>query len=54
LLKLRDGAVYGSVEKGVIAIYTNASPIHLAVAEVSKTGEMLSYQTINLHHLCGY
>jgi len=62
-LKLRDGEVYGSVsfeiptpevkytkENGVIAIDINASPIHLAVAEVSKTGELLSYQTISLHH----
>jgi len=65
-LKLRDGEVYGSVsfelptpevrytkEKGVIAIDTNASPIHLAIAEVSKTGELLSYQTISLHYLLG-
>ncbi|WP_299208710.1 IS200/IS605 family accessory protein TnpB-related protein [Thermocrinis sp.] len=65
-LKLRDGEVYGSVsfeiptpevrytkENGVIAIDTNASPIHLAIAEVSKTGELLSYQTISLHHLLG-
>jgi transposase, IS605 OrfB family, central region len=65
-LKLRDGEVYGSVsfkiptpkvkytkENGVIAIDTNASPIHLAIAEVSKTGELLSYQTINLGHLLG-
>ncbi|MFZ8785582.1 IS200/IS605 family accessory protein TnpB-related protein [Thermocrinis sp.] len=65
-LKLRGGEVYGSVsfeipapkvkytkEKGVIAIDTNASPIHLAIAEGSKTGELLSYQTISLHHLLG-
>jgi IS605 OrfB family transposase len=65
-LKLRNGEVYGSVsfkiptpevkytkDNGVIAIDTNASPIHLAVAEVSKTGELLSYQTISLHHLLG-
>jgi IS605 OrfB family transposase len=65
-LKLRDGEVYGNVsfeiptpkvrytkENGVIAIDTNASPIHLAIAEVSKTGELLSYQTINLHRLIG-
>ncbi len=65
-LKLRNGEVYGSVsfeiptpkvrytkENGVKAIDTNASPIHLAVAEVSKTGELLSYQTISLHHLIG-
>jgi IS605 OrfB family transposase len=62
-LKLRNGEVYGSVsfeiptpkvkytkENGVIAIDINASPIHLAVAEVSKTGELLNYQTISLHH----
>jgi IS605 OrfB family transposase len=65
-LKLRNGEVYGSVsfeiptpevrytkEKGVIALDTNASPIHLAIAEVSKTGELLSYQAISLHHLLG-
>jgi IS605 OrfB family transposase len=65
-LKLRDGEVYGSVsfeiptpkvkytkENGVLAIDTNASPIHLAIAEVSKTGELLSYQTISLHHFLG-
>jgi len=65
-LKLRNAEVYGSVsfeiptpkvkhtkENGVIAIDTNASPIHLAVAEVSKTGELVSYQTISLHHLLG-
>jgi hypothetical protein len=65
-LKLRDGEVYGSVsfeiptpevrytkENGVIAIDTNASPIHLAIVEVSKTGELLSYQKISLHHLLG-
>jgi len=62
-LKLKNGEVYGSVsfelptpevrytkENGVIAIDTDASPIHLAIAEVSKTGELLSYQTISLHH----
>jgi transposase, IS605 OrfB family, central region len=40
-------------ENGVIAIDTNASAIYLAIAEVSKTGELLSYQTISLHHLLG-
>ncbi len=40
-------------ENGVIAIDTNASPVHLAIAEVSKTGELLSYQTMSLHHLLG-
>jgi IS605 OrfB family transposase len=65
-LKLREGEIYGSVsfeiptpkvrytkENGVIAIDTNASPIHLAIAEVSKTGELQSYQIIKLHHLLG-
>jgi len=65
-LKLREGEVYGSVSfeiptpevkytknNGVIAIDTNASPIHLAVVEVPKTGELVSYQTISLHHLLG-
>jgi IS605 OrfB family transposase len=65
-LKLRNGEVYGSVsfelptpevkytkENGVLAIDTNASPIHLAIAEVSKTGELLNYQTISLHQLLG-
>jgi IS605 OrfB family transposase len=65
-LKLRNGEIYGNVsfelptsevrytkEKGVVAIDTNASPIHLAIAEVSKTGELVSYQTISLHHLIG-
>ena len=49
-LKLKEGEFYGSVsfelptpevkytkENGVIAIDTNASPIHLAITEVSKT-----------------
>ena len=65
-IKLSDGEVYGSVslelptpevrykrENGVIAIDTNASPIHLSIAEVSKTGELVSYQTISLHNLLG-
>jgi len=65
-LKLRDGEVYGFVsfdypepeirltrEYGVIALDTNASPLHLALAEVSKDGKLLSYQTISLHELIG-
>jgi IS605 OrfB family transposase len=65
-LKLRDGEAYRSVsfeiptpevrytkENGVLAIDINASPIHLAIAEVSKTGELQSYQTISLHYLLG-
>ena len=65
-LKLRGGEIYGSVsfeypepeiwltkEYGVIGIDTNASPLHLAVAEVSNDGNLMSYQTISLHELIG-
>jgi IS605 OrfB family transposase len=65
-LKLRDGEIYGSVsfevpppklkytkENGVIAIDTNASPMHLAITELSKNGELVSYQSISLHSLLG-
>jgi IS605 OrfB family transposase len=65
-LKLRDGEIYGSVsfevpppklkytrENGIIAIDTNASPIHLAVAGVSRSGELVSYESISLHNLLG-
>jgi len=65
-LKLREGEIYRSVsfeiptpkvrytkENGILAIDTNALPIHLAIAEVSKAGELLSYQTVSLHYLLG-
>jgi len=66
-LKLKDGEIYGSVsfevptpeiwltkEYGVIAIDTNASPLHLALAEVSPDGNLLSYRTISLHEFMSY
>ncbi|MFZ8785271.1 hypothetical protein [Thermocrinis sp.] len=40
-------------EKGVIAIDTNTPSIHSAIAEVSKTRELLIHQTISLHNLLG-
>ena len=56
-LKLKEGEIYGSVafemptsevwltkEYGVIGIDTNASPLHLAIAEVSVDGSFISYQ----------
>ena len=65
-LKLKEGQVYGSVafeypepeiwltkEYGVIGMDTNASPLHLAVAEVSTDGNLISYQSISLHELIG-
>jgi len=66
-LKLRDGEIYGNVsfevptpevwltkEYGVVAIDTNASPLHLALAEVSLDGNLLSYQSISLHEFMSY
>jgi len=65
-LKLKDGEIYGNVsfeyptppiqltkDYGVVALDTNASPLHLALAEVSPDGNLLSYQTISLHELIG-
>ena len=66
-LKLRDGEIYGNIsfevptpevwltkEYGMIAIDTNASPLHLALAEVSPDGNLLSYQTISLHEFISF
>ncbi|WP_448587465.1 IS200/IS605 family accessory protein TnpB-related protein [Thermocrinis sp.] len=66
-LKLKDGEVYGYVSfdypvpeveitrrYGVIAIDTNASPLHLAVAELSEDGNLVSYQKISLHNFWQY
>jgi len=65
-LKLKEGEIYGNVafeypepeiwltrEYGVIGIDTNASPLHLAIAEVSSDGNLISYQSISLHELIG-
>jgi len=65
-LKLKEGEIYGNVsfevptpeiwltkEYGVIAIDTNASPLHLALTEVSFDGNLLSYRIISLHELIG-
>jgi len=32
---------------------TNASPLHLAIAEVSSDGNLISYKSISLHRLIG-
>ncbi|WP_448588481.1 IS200/IS605 family accessory protein TnpB-related protein, partial [Thermocrinis sp.] len=66
-LKLREGEIYGYVSfdypvpeikltkrYGVIAIDTNASPLHLAVAELSEDGNLVSYQKISLHNFWQY
>ncbi len=38
---------------GVIGIDANASPFHLALAEVSRDGNLVGYQSISLHELIG-
>ncbi len=66
-LKLREGYIYGNVsfeiptpeiwltrKYGVIGIDTNASPLHLAMAEVSEDGNLVSYQSISLHEFLNY
>jgi len=66
-LKLRDGEIHGNVsfevptpeiwlakEYGVIAIDTNASPLHLALAEVSPDGNLLSYKSISLYEFISF
>ena len=66
-LKLKDGQIYGFVRfsldiplqtitkaKGVIGIDVNASPFHLALAEVSSDGNLQSYKSIYLSHLLKY
>mgnify|MGYP001627059068 FL=1 len=40
-------------DSGVIGIDANASPFHLALAEVSRDGNLVSYQSISLHELIG-
>ncbi len=66
-LKPKSRDIYGNVsfeiptpaasltrKYGVIAIDTNASPLHLAIAEVGDDGNLLSYQSISLHEFLNY
>jgi hypothetical protein len=39
-----------SVENGVIGIDINAKPFHLAIAEINKDGNLISYKRIKLGH----
>jgi hypothetical protein len=61
-IKIRNNEIYGyasfelptpetkiTKSSGVIGIDTNASPLHLAIAEVSNDGNLVSYQKISLH-----
>jgi hypothetical protein len=54
-LNLRDGKVHGSVsfEMPTPKVkYTKENAV-IAIVELSKTAELLSYQTISLHNLLG-
>jgi len=63
-LKLKNNKIYGYVsfeiqepkikitkENGVIGIDINARPFHLAIAEINKDGNLISYKRIKLGHL---
>jgi len=63
-LKLKNNKIYGYVsfeiqepkikitkENGVIGIDINAKPFHLAIAEINKDGNLISYKRIKLGHL---
>ncbi len=63
-IKLREGELYAFVsfeevlpevtitkDFGVIGIDLNASPLHIAWAEVSKDGNLVSYGQISMHEL---
>jgi IS605 OrfB family transposase len=65
-LKLRDGEIYAyvSIEEkyprvsitkanGVIGIDVNASPFHLALAEVSRDGNLIGYERISFNEFIG-
>jgi IS605 OrfB family transposase len=66
-IKIRGNNIYGYVtfdlpvpstyitrENGVIGIDTNVSPLHLAIAEVSKDGNLISYERRELHKFLLY
>jgi IS605 OrfB family transposase len=63
-LRKENGEIYGYItfqipipevkitkENGVIGIDINARPFHLAIAEVSKDGNLISYERVKLGHL---
>jgi IS605 OrfB family transposase len=66
-LRKENGEIYGYVtfqiptpevkitkENGVIGVDINARPFHLAIAEVGKDGNLISYTRIKLGHLNGF
>jgi len=66
-LKIREDKIFGYVsfdlpvpntiftkDNGAIGIDTNASPLHLALAEISKDGNLISYERHELHEFLLY
>ncbi len=65
-IKVKEGKFYAYIsyeehipevkytkENGIIGIDINASPFHIALANVSKDGNLVDYQSISLHELIG-
>ncbi|RMH81070.1 MAG: transposase, partial [Acidobacteria bacterium] len=65
-IKLKDGKFYANIsyeehipevkytkENGIVGIDINASPFHIALANVSKDGNLTNYKSISLHELIG-
>ncbi len=65
-IKVKEGKFYANIsheehipevkytkENGIIGIDINASPLHIAIANVSKDGNLESYKRINLNELIG-
>ncbi len=63
-ISLKDGKFYSNIsyeeiipaltytkDNGVIGLDINASPFHIALANVSKDGNLISYKSISLHEL---
>ncbi|MGB9873677.1 MAG: IS200/IS605 family accessory protein TnpB-related protein [Hydrogenobacter sp.] len=65
-IKTKEGKFYANVsyeenipelrytkDNGIIGIDINASPFHIALASVSRNGNLISYKSITLHELIG-
>ncbi len=65
-IKVKEGKFYANIryeehipevkytkENGIIGIDINASPFHIALANVNKDGNLIGYQSISLHELIG-
>ncbi len=65
-IKIKDGKFYANIcyeehipalthtkENGIIGLDINASPFHIALANVSRDGNLMGYKSISLHELIG-